>query len=218
MEVTVHDGFDDRMRDHWWWRPGWSVGVRQYTWHVTFEDGAALHRTAGTIAASLARFPALDPVPLRWLHLTVDGVGFEHEVSRRQLDEIAERVATGVNRVVWPPLRFTSLSVGAEGVSLGDNAGRLDGLASVRSILSDASDQVLRGGVPAVGRADTFWPHVSLAYSHGGESQGAVADALRQVDVGTHVEAGAARLTLMKLHRDLRCYEWEVIHQIPIGT
>ncbi|MDT5026262.1 MAG: hypothetical protein QOE61_2688, partial [Micromonosporaceae bacterium] len=28
----------DDLRDHWYWRPGWSVGRRFYTWHLTFAD------------------------------------------------------------------------------------------------------------------------------------------------------------------------------------
>jgi hypothetical protein len=43
--VTVLDA-SGRMRNHWWWRPGWRVGRRMCTWHATFEGHPALHGLA----------------------------------------------------------------------------------------------------------------------------------------------------------------------------
>jgi len=34
----------EQMIDHWWWRPGWSVGRKFYTWHLTFADQPQAHR------------------------------------------------------------------------------------------------------------------------------------------------------------------------------
>ncbi|MGH3921873.1 MAG: 2'-5' RNA ligase family protein, partial [Pseudonocardiaceae bacterium] len=69
-----------QMRDHWWWRPGWRVGRRFYTWHLTFQDQEDVHRLARVYQHRLDA-PNLDLVPLRWLHLTTQGVGFTDEVS-----------------------------------------------------------------------------------------------------------------------------------------
>ncbi len=76
-----------RMRDHWWWRPGWHVGRRAYTFHITFDDDTAvdgiaeLRRLASEYQRALTTLPGLDMVPLRWLHLTMQNVGFTDEVS-----------------------------------------------------------------------------------------------------------------------------------------
>jgi hypothetical protein len=62
------------MRDHWWWRPGWRVGRSFYTWHVTFANQPAAHQLASDYTPVLAKLPMLDPIPVRWLHLTTQGI------------------------------------------------------------------------------------------------------------------------------------------------
>jgi hypothetical protein len=32
----------DAVRRHWYWRPGWGVGTRFHTWHITLEAQSAL--------------------------------------------------------------------------------------------------------------------------------------------------------------------------------
>ena len=64
------------MRDHWWWRPGWKVGRRFWTWHYTFETCPALHELVAAYQGLLEELPTLDLIPQRWLHLTVQGLGF----------------------------------------------------------------------------------------------------------------------------------------------
>src|ERR671916_565238 len=78
------------MRDHWWWRPGWRMGRSFYTWHVTFDDQPAVHRLAADYAPVLNDLPPLDPIPARWLHLTIQGIGFTDEVNRADVDAIAD--------------------------------------------------------------------------------------------------------------------------------
>jgi hypothetical protein len=67
------------MRDHWWWRPGWTVGRSFYTWHVTFANHASGQQLVTAYAPMFVRLPMLDPVPMRWLHLTLQGIGFTDE-------------------------------------------------------------------------------------------------------------------------------------------
>jgi len=77
----------ERMRDHWWWRPGWRAGRRLYTWHLTFEGHHDLHRLVGTYQDCLD-VPELDLVPLEGLHLTMQGVGFTDQLSQQQVRQI----------------------------------------------------------------------------------------------------------------------------------
>src|SRR5262245_33980474 len=84
----------DTVRDHWWWRPGWRLGRRAYTFHITFEDGTVeggpdLHRLTAAYQASLAGMPGLDLVPLQWLHLTMQNVGFTDEVGESDVQAVA---------------------------------------------------------------------------------------------------------------------------------
>src|SRR4051794_39008380 len=80
----------ERMRDHWWWRPGWRVGRSFYTWHITFTDQPAAAQLVADYAPMLAQLPQLEPVPLEWLHLTMQGIGFTDEVDRADVDRIVD--------------------------------------------------------------------------------------------------------------------------------
>jgi len=80
----------ERMRDHWWWRPGWRPGRRMYTWHFTFDGQEALHKLVDAYQARLAGLPGLDPIPHQWLHLTTQGIGFTDEVPDAELDAILQ--------------------------------------------------------------------------------------------------------------------------------
>ncbi|MGM1060649.1 2'-5' RNA ligase family protein [Saccharothrix sp. Mg75] len=78
------------MREHWWWRPGWKTGRSFYTWHVTFADQPGAQRLVADYAPVLATLPQLDPVPARWLHLTLQGIGFTDEVAYDDVDRIVQ--------------------------------------------------------------------------------------------------------------------------------
>ena len=86
----MSDDLPDRMRDHWWWRPGWLAGRSMYTWHVTFEDQPELHELVQDYQKALAPRPGLDLIPVRWLHLTMQGIGFTSEVTPQDAADIVE--------------------------------------------------------------------------------------------------------------------------------
>ncbi|MEU8267608.1 hypothetical protein AB0B89_10595 [Sphaerisporangium sp. NPDC049002] len=52
-----------QMTDHWWWRPGWSIGRRFYTWHVTFQHASDVRRLAHAYRQGLTGVDGLDLVP-----------------------------------------------------------------------------------------------------------------------------------------------------------
>lgn len=78
----------DTMRSHWWWRPGWEKGRSFYTWHVTFADQPSMRALAEWYAAPLSTLPMLGPVPVPWLHLTMQGIGFTHDVDPADVQAI----------------------------------------------------------------------------------------------------------------------------------
>src|SRR6266511_264098 len=78
----------DAMRDHWWWRPGWRVGRKMYTWHVTFDVQDSLHELVASYPSALEPLSGLDLIPPRWLHLTMQGVGFIDEVPEDDVRSI----------------------------------------------------------------------------------------------------------------------------------
>jgi hypothetical protein len=88
----------EHMRNHWWWRPGWRLGRRLYTWHLTFDDQTVeqgretLHQVVREYQARLSELPGLDLVPAKWLHITMQGLGFVDEVSAGEVQQIAAAV------------------------------------------------------------------------------------------------------------------------------
>jgi 2'-5' RNA ligase len=192
---------DDHMADHWWWRRGWRPGRRKYTWYFTFDGRQEVHDLAATYQARLAALPGLDLIPARWLHLTMQGVGFTDEVSD---EDVAALLAASVGRlrgfaaqrVTLGPARVTP-----EAILL--HIMPTDGLASIRHELRGAIADVL--GAARLAGGDEWIPHVSVAYSHGtGPQAGYVA----AVESGGTTETVISTVELIVLGRDHRVYEW----------
>ncbi len=113
------------MRDHWWWRPGWRVGRRMCTFHVTFRDEDAavdgsdeLRRLVGAYQAGLAGLSGLGPVPLGSLHLTMQDVGFTDEVDDDRLSAVADRARAACASLEPFDLTFSRAFVLVEAVML----------------------------------------------------------------------------------------------------
>lgn len=197
------------MRDHWWWRPGWRVGRAYYTWHLTFEHAPEVHRVAAEHAAALD-VPGLDVVPARWLHLTMQGIGFTDELPAHRVDAIAD--AARDRLVGHPPFDLTlgPAAVYPEGVALA--AEPAEPVARLRVALRAAIADVRGpGGVP--GDEDGFHPHVSVAYSNAAGPAEPIRAAL------AHPAPGTTRITeahLIALDRDHREYRWTTHAAVPL--
>ncbi len=175
-----------------------------YAWHVTFADQPAVQRLAGRYQAALAGLPGLDFVPLRWLHLTTQGVGFTDEVSDSDIGAIAaaarDRLATaGPVGVTIGPARVTPEAVLLEVTPVAE-------LGAVRSGLRAAIGDVWPPG--QIPETDEWMPHVSVAYSSTTASAQPYTAALagRSFSAECLIEA----VQLIVLGRDRRSYEWAV--------
>lgn len=80
------------VRNHWWPRAGWHPGRLVYTWHLTFEHAPELHRLVETYQAPLSGLQGLNLVPIQWLHLTVQGVGFADDLTQNQINQVVKAV------------------------------------------------------------------------------------------------------------------------------
>jgi 2'-5' RNA ligase len=201
----------ERMADHWWWRPGWAPGRRFYTWHLTFDAAAQMHRLAEAYRLALVGVPGLDLVPDRWLHLTMQGLGFVGEVDGEDVDAIVS--AAGKHLAALRPFDMTMArpALTPEAIRWDPDS---DGPAAVRAAIRDAIGEVWTT-VPE--QADGFGAHVTIAYSSADGSALPVYAALNAVDA----EAAVARVThadLIILGRDRRMYEWETYASVPLGA
>lgn len=202
---------DARMADHWFWRPGWRVGRRFYTWHLTFADAADLHRLAADYRKALAPLPGLDLIPDRWLHLTMQGLGFTDEVDGGDVDAIVEAARARLAGVAPFTLVFDRPTITPEAIQWRVNPA---GPAAVRNALRAAIGDVWTT-VPEP--ADGFKAHVSDAYSNADGPQAPVRQALDRVESApATVRVTGAQLIV--LGRDSRAYEWTVHASVPLGA
>lgn len=210
MELGILPGRTET-QDHWQWRPGWRLGRRMYTMHLTLQEAPVVEAAIRRLQESLAAVDMLRPVPIEGLHLTMTGVGFTDEVTAGQLDEVAEQVFAKAAAMRTAPLVLDSLLVGAEAVMLRAQHGAwLDELLASQR---EAVDAVL--GPHEWG---PFHPHVSIAYADGAtEIRAAVEGLAEAVAPLDPLVVETPMLTLMRLGRDRRVYEWDVVRELPLG-
>ncbi|WP_252306971.1 2'-5' RNA ligase family protein [Streptomyces griseoaurantiacus] len=200
------------MRNHWWWRPGWSVGRRFYTWHLTFEGQSDVHRLAGQYRSALVSLgDALTPIPDQWLHLTMQGIGFVGETKKQDVDAIVEAARDRLAAVPAFDVEIGPEILDPEAVLLRVHP---DGPVravrnAIRSAIGDVLDKVLE-------KAEGFTPHVSVAYSAGDGPADSIAQALSGLDLPP-AKARISSAELIVIHRDNQMYEWESFARVPLG-
>lgn len=199
------------VQDHWWRRPGWRPGRRMYTWHITFGRYPAVAEVAAEVQARLAGLPGLDLVPARWLHLTVQGIGFTDEVSDADIDRIVEATRDRLRTITPPKATIGPARTASEGIAF--NVEPVEPLAALRNELRAAIADVW--GADHVPESDDFTPHVSVAYSNT-TGPGDAYDAALAGENGT---AGLLvdAVQLIVLDRDQHMYEWTTRADVPLG-
>jgi len=202
----------ETMRNHWWWRPGWSVGRRFYTWHLTFERQDDVHRLAAEYRSALAPLgEILTPIPDQWLHLTMQGIGFVGETKDQDVHSIVDAAQTRLAAISAFDVRIGPEVLNPEAVLLHVHP---DGpVRAVRDAIREAIGEVL-GEVPE--KAAGFTPHVSVAYSAGDGP----AEPIREALSGLSLPPAHARIStaeLIVIHRDNQMYEWETFAKVPLG-
>ncbi|MEV0681697.1 2'-5' RNA ligase family protein [Actinosynnema sp. NPDC050436] len=204
----------DRMRDHWWWRPGWRTGRSFYTWHVTFADQPAAQRLVADYAPALAGLAQLDPVPARWLHLTLQGVGFTDEIDRDDITLIVDAARARCATLKPITIILGPAHVDPETVQM--PAHPLEPLSDLRlAVRAAIADVWGESNVPEP--ESRFRAHVSLGYC---TTAGPMEPVVRALDAhGGHTgEVVVSAVSLIDLNRDHRAYEWTDVATIPLGT
>ena len=205
-------GSPERMRDHWWWRPGWHTGRSMYTWHVTFDDQPQLHELVRSYQTALALLPGLDLIPVRWLHLTIQGIAFTDEVSLQDIADIAEAARKRLATQQPVSLSVDPALVDPEAILLQVSpAGALDPVrAGVRAAIAD-----LRGAT-RVPESDHWTPHISIGYSN---SDGPAAPYAKALNTVRHTPADltVSVVHLIELSRDTHLYKWTTKAEILLS-
>ncbi|GAA1719347.1 hypothetical protein GCM10009745_80420 [Kribbella yunnanensis] len=202
------------LRDHWWWRPGWQVGTRFYTWHITFNGQDKLHQLVDTYQAELARHPGLDLIPHQWLHLTMQGVGHTADITTDEINILLAAAQTRLAALDPVTVAFHRPVIRPEAIVLPAlPPAEIDRIRdAVRAAIADTLGP---GSVPD--EAHGFQPHVTLAYSSSSQSADVIKSAIESI-ASEPVEVSIPTVSLIELHRDNRMYEWHTIAEVPIGS
>jgi len=200
-----------RMADHWWWRPGWRAGRRMYTFHITFNDQLDVRKLAGSCQEALRGLSGLDLVPPRWLHLTVQGVGFTDEVSVAEADAITEAARARLARHPVPRVTLGPVIVTPEAITL-----PVKPVAAITPLREELRAAILEVWPPErLMESDTWSPHVTVAYSNDNGPAAPFRTAL-ELAPGT-ADAQVRSIELIILGRDQHAYEWTLHAAVPVG-
>jgi hypothetical protein len=172
-----------------------------YTWHFTFDDQPDLHDLVRRYQARMAHFPGLDPIPVRWLHLTTQGLGFTDEVSEEVVSAVVEGVRTRLADIAPIRLHVGPAVVDPEVVRL--RVAPADALTPVRSAIREAITTV----TGSVDEPEGWNPHISVAYSNAEGPMAPITTVL--ADELPPVQVTVSDVQLILLGRDEHCYTWD---------
>ncbi len=204
------------MRDHWWWRPEWRVGRHFYACHFAIDRHSELTRLIAAYQEKINHIPGLDLIPARWLHLTMQGIGFVDEVTDEELCRLGESLRGRLATLAPPTITFHRPVVRSEAVYLLAAPAEpvIEVRRAVRTVIADilGADRLPEGPEQVV----AFQPHVSLAYSNAEQDARPIVHALAEVEAAPAVIT-LDQVDLLEFHRDQRMYEWTTVQPLRIG-
>src|ERR1700722_14572468 len=111
VPIVANSAELERFRKLRWLANHWSrpIGPPIYYWYLTFENSPELHHLARKCQEAIS-FPYYDLIPLGGLHLSLDRIAFEDDITLDQLRAI-EITATSACREIAP----LGITVGALG-------------------------------------------------------------------------------------------------------
>jgi hypothetical protein len=200
------------LANHWWWRPGWQVGTRFYTWHVTVDDLPALAEHVLAYQEPLRELAFLDLIPRRWLHITVQGVGHTRDVTKSERAALVSVVGDRLHRLTAPTLTFAAPVLHREAIVIPPTDP--EPLKSIHAAIRDGIAEAY--GPPEGAPTSDFRPHVSVAYPNASADAGPVRAALDSIHPEP-VDVTITHASLIEVHRDNRMYEWTTVATAPLA-
>lgn len=195
-------------------RPGWHSGRTSYAWLLPLGDQPQLRELANQYQYALRDLPGFDPVPLEWMHILLQEVGFTDEVSETDAGKLLETARTRLAGTGPLSLTFQDAVVLADSLAL--PADPLSAQQELRTTLRAVStDAVAEGDLPPEPQESD--QHVSLAYP---TAEGPAVFASATLDA-TEVAAATIHLpavSLVRLTRDhTSSSEWETVDRVELG-
>lgn len=202
------------IRNHWYWRPGWGIGSRFYTWHITFDGQPEVEHLADQYRALLSQQPSLDVIPNQWLHLTMQGIGFVHDVVSEDVDAIVAAA-----RARCAHLAPFKLTIGAPHVDPESIQIAVDPVEPVRQLRTAIRAAIadVWGSDRVPEPAEPYNPHLSLAYTN---TEGPATPLIEALTSAPNLTANAEidSCQLIILNRDEGMYVWEPYATVKLGS
>lgn len=198
-----------RLRNHWS-RP---VGPRAYYWYLTFEQSLQLHSLAAECQEVIA-FPYYDLIPAHGLHLTLDRISFEDDITADQLNDIEANAREACRRILSFDVTIGRLS-GTRG-AVGFTAFPVEPISELRTALRRATLSICPD---APVRHSEFHPHLTIAYANSDDVPAAqVIAAVERLNAVARVDVTIRQAALVLLERDQHSYTWDVVSQVPLRS
>lgn len=204
----------DQVRNHARWRPGWYAGRTGYAWLLPLANQPGLRKLVNDYQYALRDLPGFDLVPLEWMHILVQEIGFTDEVDESQLEPLLAAARTRLASVLPLTLAFHHAVVLPESLSL--PAEPQSTVLELRGAVREVTAEVI-GELKLPAEPEDIDKHVSLAHS---TTDGPAIFAIATLG-STAVEPSVAKvpaLSLVKLNRDHSCSEWETIAEVSLGA
>jgi len=202
---------------HWTDLTDWSPGRSLFACYLTFGPDPAMAGYAGRFQRALADVPEMDPIPHRWLHLTVQGIGFSDTLRPGQAEQVTEAIRDRL--AAAEPVAFTVHRpvISTDAVYL--PARPAAPLAALREAVREDAAAVMAPAAlyPLPGQEGRFHPHVSLAYATAGVPVSVLRGRLDRV-VTEPLTVSVADVSLIDLRRDDRRWAWTQETRIPLGA
>lgn len=205
----------ERFRAVRWLHNHWSqpVGRRAYYWYLTFENSPQLHALTAECQKEIA-FPYYDLTPAGGLHLTIDRVAFDGDITRRQITGVETAAAHACQEV--PPFKVTIGALGGTSGAVGFTAFPAKPIQELRDKLRTAALSVFPEA--PVTRSDSH-PHVAIAYANSDDIPAAEAiAAVETLNPSARVDVTINEAKLVLLEQCSRSYSWQVVSRIPLNS
>lgn len=202
-----------QVRNHTRWRPGWNTGRTSYAWLLSLTDQPGLRTLVNQYQYALRDLPGFDLVPLEWLHILLQEVGFTDQVGDDQLHRLVAAVREHLAATPAPTLAFHHAVVLPESLAL--PAEPQSTVLELRQLIRRTCQDVLgEDAIPPEPEETERYLNIAHSTDEGPAIFAVTALSATPVSPTT---AKATGLSLVRLNRDHSNSEWEVVEELPFG-
>lgn len=178
-----------------------------YYWYLAFGDQPEVRALASRCQDVIAA-PHFDLIDDSELHMTLERVAFVEDINAerlRMIQQSADRLLVG-----FDPLDITIGPLAGSTGALSFSVEPRDRLVALRSLLMSANRE---SGIPVDGDAQSFRPHVGIAYCSRRIDARAIIAQVEMLRALPRVKICIREALLVALTRNERSYSWEAVHR-----